>query len=181
MTLTSSGRVGIRTEQPATELHVNGTATVKVLQITGGADLSEHFAVRGAANVGNAASPIQAGLVVSIDPDEPGKLVVSSQAYDHKVAGIISGAGGVSPGMLMSQSGSMADGDHPIALTGRVYCWADASYGPIAPGDLLTTSDTPGHARKVTDYAKAQGAVIGKAMTVLKQGKGLVQALVTLQ
>lgn len=182
MTLTSIGKVGIRTEQPATELDVNGTATVKVLQITGGADLSEHFEVRGAADVGSAASPpIEAGLVVSIDPDDPGKLVVSSQAYDQKVAGIISGAGGVRPGMLMSQPGLMADGDHPVALTGRVYCWADASYGPIAPGDLLTASDTPGHAMKVTDYAKARGAVIGKAMTVLKQGKGLILALVTLQ
>jgi hypothetical protein len=153
----------------------------RTLQITGGADLSEHFEVRGAAEVGSAASPIQAGLVVSINPDEPGKLVISSQAYDHKVAGVISGAGGVRPGLLMSQSGSMADGDHPIALTGRVYCWADASYGPIAPGDLLTTSDTPGHAMKVSDNAKAQGAVLGKAMAALKQGKGLVLTLVTLQ
>jgi hypothetical protein len=66
-------------------------------------------------------------------------------------------------------------------LTGRVYCWANASYGPIEPGDLLTTSDTPGHAMKVTDHAKAQGAIIGKAMTELKQGKGLVLVLVTLQ
>jgi hypothetical protein len=182
MTLTSNGRVGIHTEQPATELHVNGTATVKVLQINGGADLSEHFEVKGTAEDGSTASmPIQAGLAVSIDPDEPGKLVLSSQAYDRKVAGIISGAGGVRPGMLMSQSGLVSDGDHPLALTGRVYCWADASYGPIAPGDLLTTSDNPGHAMKVTDHAKAQGAVLGKAMTALKQGKGLVLALVTLQ
>jgi hypothetical protein len=182
MTLTSNGRVGIRTEQPTSELHVNGTATVRVLQITGGADLSEHFEVRGGAHVGSLSPPpIQAGLVVSIDPDEPGKLVISRQAYDRKVAGIISGAGGVRPGMLMTQSGSMADGDHPVALTGRVYCWADASSGPIAPGDLLTTSDTPGHAMKVTNYAKARGAVLGKAMTALKQGKGLVLALVTLQ
>ena len=58
--------------------------------------------------------------------------------------------------MLMRQSGSAADGEHPVALTGRVYCWADASSNPVKPGDLLTTSDTPGHAMKVTDYAKAQ-------------------------
>jgi hypothetical protein len=66
-------------------------------------------------------------------------------------------------------------------LTGRVYCWADASYAPIEPGDLLTTSDTPGHAMKVTNHKKAQGAIIGKAMTSLKEGKGLVLVLVTLQ
>jgi hypothetical protein len=162
------------------EFNVRGAVFTRTLQITGGADLSEHFEVR-AAEVGGAVSPIQAGLVVSINPDEPGKLVISRQAYDHKVAGVISGAGGVRPGVLMSQSGSMTDGDHPVALTGRVYCWADATYGPIAPGDPLTTSDTAGHAMKVTDYAKAQGAVLGKAMSGLKQGKGLVLVLVTLQ
>jgi hypothetical protein len=68
-----------------------------------------------------------------------------------------------------------------VALTGRVYCWADASNGPIEPGDLLTTSNTPGHAMKVANYAEAQGAIIGKAMTGLKEGKGLVMVLVTLQ
>jgi hypothetical protein len=72
-------------------------------------------------------------------------------------------------------------GPYPVALTGRVYCWADASYGPIEPGDLLTTSDTPGHAMKVKNHKKAQGAIIGKAMTSLKTGKGLVLVLVTLQ
>jgi hypothetical protein len=34
---------------------------------------------------------------------------------------------------------------------------------------------------KVTDREKAQGAIIGKAMTGLKEGKGLVLVLVTLQ
>ncbi|MDZ7262045.1 MAG: hypothetical protein ONB05_08070, partial [candidate division KSB1 bacterium] len=94
---------------------------------------------------------------------------------------VISGAGGIMPGMIMGQSGSVADGEHPVALTGRVYCWADASYGSIEAGDMLTTSDTPGYAMKVTDFTKAQGAILGKAMTSLKQGQGLVLVLVTLQ
>ena len=54
-------------------------------------------------------------------------------------------------------------------------------FGGIKPGDLLTTSDTPGHAMKVGDHTQAQGAILGKAMTGLKQGKGLVLVLVTLQ
>jgi hypothetical protein len=46
---------------------------------------------------------------------------------------------------------------------------------------MLTTSSTPGHAMKVTNHAKAQGAILGKAMTGLKNGRGAVLVLVTLQ
>jgi hypothetical protein len=160
-----------------------GRTTTKVLEITGGSDLSEQFEVNGVESASREASPepLQPGMVVSIDAQNAGKLVVCNQAYDRKVAGIISGAGGIKTGMLMGQSGSSADGSTPIALAGRVYCWADASQDAIEPGDLLTTSDTPGHAMKVTDHAKSQGAIIGKAMTGLAQGKGLVLVLVTLQ
>jgi hypothetical protein len=34
---------------------------------------------------------------------------------------------------------------------------------------------------KVTDHGKAQGAILGKAMTTLDSGRGLVLVLVTLQ
>jgi hypothetical protein len=34
---------------------------------------------------------------------------------------------------------------------------------------------------KVINHARAQGAIIGKAMTELKSGRGLVLVLVTLQ
>jgi hypothetical protein len=62
-----------------------------------------------------------------------------------------------------------------------VFVRADASNGAIEPGDLLTSSSIPGHAMKVTDHAKAQGAILGKAMTGLSEGKGMVLVLVTLQ
>jgi len=97
------------------------------------------------------------------------------------VAGIVSGAGGIQTGMVMRQADSEAEGQHPVALPGRVYCLADAGNGPIQPGDLLTTSDMPGYALKVTDYDKARGAVLGKAMSALESGHGLVFVLVTLQ
>ena len=121
------------------------------------------------------------GTVVVIDPDSPGKLMTSKYAYDRRVAGVISGAGGVRPGLRLGQKGSIADGEHDVALAGRVYCWCDASNGPIEPGDLLTTSDVAGHAMKVTDFHKAPGSVIGKAMTPLSKGRGLVLILVNLQ
>ena len=58
---------------------------------------------------------------------------------------------------------------------------ADASSAAIKPGDLLTTSATPGHAMKASNHGKAQGAILGKAMTRLKEGRGMVLVLVTLQ
>jgi hypothetical protein len=170
--------IDVVTGDPKLYLNHNskGNVVVPVLEITGGSDIAEPFDIR-------AREPdmIKPGMVVSIDPEYPGKLKIATKAYDRCVAGIISGAGGVNPGMLMRQSDSIVNGEYPVALTGRVYCWADASNGPIRPGDLLTTSDTPGHAMKVTDYARSQGAILGKAMTSLEEGCGLVLVLVTLQ
>lgn len=157
------------------DLGGDGRITTQELQITGGSDLSEQFDITMVEGVMNP------GMVVCIDPDHPGQLIPSTQSYDRTVAGVISGAGGVKPGMLMGQRGTAADGKHPVALTGRVYCWADASGGAIRPGDLLTTSDTPGHAMKAEDYQRVPGAILGKAMTSLDQGKGLVLVLVSLQ
>jgi hypothetical protein len=166
----------------SSDLNVQGQTTTNVLQITGGADFAENFEVNAApVSSESALSKAEPGMVVSIDPTHPGELALSAQAYDRRVAGIISGAGGVKPGMMMSQEGTLAHGKQPVSLSGRVYCWVDASQGAIEPGDLLTTSDTAGHAMKVADTAKAQGAIIGKAMTALKEGRGLVLVLVTLQ
>ena len=120
-------------------------------------------------------------MIACIDPENTGKLLISSTAYDTTVAGVISGAGGVKTGMMMGQKGTVADGQYPVALTGRVYVYADATKYSIQPGDLLTTSDTPGHAMKVTEYANAHGTILGKAMSSLVNGKGLVLVLVTLQ
>jgi hypothetical protein len=75
----------------------------------------------------------------------------------------------------------MMEGGENVALSGRVYVEADASAGQIEPGDMLTTSDTPGYAMKVTEPTRAQGAVIGKAMSGLEEGTGMVLVLVTLQ
>jgi hypothetical protein len=184
ITVDTNANVGIGTANPQARLDVAGRTITNVLQITGGNfDFSEEFAVTAApvseSNV--SLEHVQPGMVVRIDEANPGQLIVSTHAYDRRVAGIISGAGGIKPGVLMSQSSSLAEGSHPVALTGRVYCLVDASYGPIEPGDLLTTSDTAGHAMKVTDHMKAQGAIIGKAMTSLKEGQGLALVLVTLQ
>jgi hypothetical protein len=147
-----------------------GRIITDVLQING-ADLSEQFDVTGDV-------AIEQGMVVSIDPARPGKLTIAATEYDKKVAGIVSGAGGVRTGLVMGQAGTLAHGEHAVALTGRVWCQADASFAAIQPGDALTTSSTLGHAMKAVDHERARGAVIGKAMTGLDSGTGLVLVLV---
>jgi hypothetical protein len=153
----------------------NGRVTTDIVEITGGSDLSESF------DVDARGGRLEPGMVVCIDPRRAGGLVVSDGPYARTVAGVLSGAGGIRPGMVMGQRGSVADGEHPVALTGRVWTWCDASSGPIVPGDLLTTAATPGHAMAVRDHARAQGAVLGKAMSSLDSGTGLVLVLVNLQ
>jgi hypothetical protein len=117
---------------------------------------------------------------MSIDPDNPGHLTVTTTAYDRKVAGVVSGAGDVDTGLILHQEGVL-EGDAVVAIAGRVYVLADATGGPIVPGDLLTTSGRAGHAMKASDLDRAQGAVIGKAMTGLESGTGLVLVLINLQ
>ena len=147
------------------------TSGTTVLELGEGLDYAEGFDV---ADQGN----IAPGTVLIIDPDNPGKLAVSIQPYDSKVAGIVAGAKGLGSGVRLGSE----QYDHNVALAGRVYCNVDAFDSNIEPGDLLTTSDLPGYAMKATDYLRAQGAILGKAMERLEKGqKGQILVLVTLQ
>jgi hypothetical protein len=158
----------------ASVLAVAGDATCKTLTILGGSDLAEPFPVdpRDALS----ASP---GTVMSIDPDHGGRLIISRVAYDRLVAGVVSGANGVQPGLVMTARGNpTVAGTHNLALSGRVYVHATVANGSIVPGDLLTTSDSPGYAMKATESERTRGAVIGKAMSSLEHGRGIVLLLV---
>jgi hypothetical protein len=121
---------------------------------------------------------IEPGTVMVVG--EEGALHQSHQAYDKRVAGVISGAGDYKPGIVLDKQHSQPN-RKPIALLGKVYCKVDASHASIEVGDLLTTAPTPGHAMKATDPLKAFGAVIGKALRPLKEGQGLIPILIALQ
>ena len=69
---------------------------------------------------------------------------------------------------------------HIITSGVMVCCKIDADVASVKIGDLLTTGDTKGYAQKVTDPAKAVGAVLGKALASMKKGKGTIPVLVLL-
>ena len=162
---------GFRSGIALFEVRNTGRVVTSALEITGGGDLVEAF------EASEACSP---GTVVVIDPEQPGRLRPSADAYDPKVAGVVSGAGGVSHGVLLTQR-DVLDGDTLVAMTGRVYARCTTEGGPIRPGDLLTSSNLEGHAMRATDRDRANGAVLGKAMSALDDGTGLVLVLVNLQ
>jgi hypothetical protein len=171
LNITRGGNVGIGTVTPAARLSVNGdvevTGDIRLLN----ADCAEDFDVAGA-------EEIEPGTVMVID--EGGALKRSQQAYDKRVAGVVSGAGGLKPGIILDKEESNG-GRLPVALMGKVACKVDARHSPIGVGDLLTTSSTPGYAMKADDPLRAFGAVIGKALRSLKGELGIIPVLIALQ
>jgi hypothetical protein len=192
--VTSDGNVGIGTNAPSGKLHVNGDAVITgnvgigtvapqaKLQVQGdivatgdivlqNADCAEEFTV-------NDCEGIEPGTVMVLSED--GSLRPSTEAYDKKVAGVISGAGDLKPGLILDRQPESMN-RMSIALMGKVNGKVDAQYGAIEVGDLLTTSPTPGHAMKATDPTKAFGTVIGKALKPLNEGTGLIPILIALE
>ena len=70
-------------------------------------------------------------------------------------------------------------GNVPLAVVGIVPVKVSAENGAIEPGDLLVASDTPGHAMRASDAPN--GTVIGKALSGLERGTGIVTMLVIMQ
>jgi hypothetical protein len=111
--------------------------------------------------------------------DQSGVLALGAQPYDKRVAGVVSGAGTYRPGLVLDRSPSGGE-RVPVALVGKVFCKVDADLGPVAVGDQLTTSPTPGHAMRAGDPTRAFGSILGKALAPLPGGQGLVPLLVAL-
>lgn len=135
------------------------------------ADCAEDFDVSGEEKV-------EPGTVMVLGNE--GGLSESQQAYDKRVAGVISGAGDYKPGIVLDKQQTTGN-RQPVALMGKVFCKVDAQFGAIEIGDLLTTSPTPGHAMKTSDPVKAFGAIIGKALRPFADGQGLIPILIALQ
>ena len=139
---------------------------------TSSSDIAEYFAVH---------EDVEPGTVMVIG--DVSKLECSTEAYDTTVAGIVSTA----PGVALGTNETGNEGEKLIAVAGRVPCKIDASYASVKPGDLLTTSDTPGHAMKAQPVVIGEveiyrpGTTLGKALEPLDSGTGVIEVLVTLQ
>ena len=151
-------------------VRVNGTLTATV-DVVLGSDCAEDFDIV-------PSSHIDPGTVMVLT--DSGDLQACQEPYDRRVAGVLSGAGDYEPGLILGRREVSPD-RMPLALVGKVYCKADAQYGPIEVGDLLTTSPTPGHAMRAMDPLKAFGSVVGKALRRLDAGQDLIPILVALQ
>jgi hypothetical protein len=76
-----------------------------------------------------------------------------------------------------------------VALIGvvPVKVTAEAESGAVHPGDLLTTSATPGHAMRAEPHIVEgvaiypTGTILGKALEPLEYGIGVIRALVMQQ
>ncbi|MGB9177368.1 MAG: hypothetical protein WCB46_11645, partial [Methanoregula sp.] len=139
---------------------------------TGASDVAEYMPMTGV---------FPSGTVLVIGAD--GRLQRATEEYDTRVAGIVS----TEPGVSLGANDRGNPGEQIIAIAGRVPCRVDATYGAIYPGDVLTTSQTPGHAMKAVPVnidgveIYKPSTVLGKALGSLDSGTGTIDVLVTLQ
>jgi hypothetical protein len=164
------GRVGV-----ANVFRVDGAGEVfAAVYNTGGADFAEAV-----------------DAVAGVDAYEPGDVMVIAEGQDRSVdrasepyARTVIGIYSTKPGILASPypvDDPRRAGKLPLAMIGIVPCKVSAENGAIARGDLLVTSSTPGHAMRGTDLTRMTGAIVGKALEPLANGKGVILVAVTLQ
>ncbi|EDX85319.1 hypothetical protein S7335_3018 [Synechococcus sp. PCC 7335] len=163
------GHIKVQNSGSKETIHLNGETGDIILA---NADCAEEF---------DLLEEMDPGTVMVIDA--VGKLKECTDAYDKKVAGVISGAGQYKPGIVLDRQATRnTEGIRmPLALMGKVYCKVTAEETPIEVGDLLTTSSLPGHAMKAGDPLQAFGTVIGKALSPMPSGTGLIPILIALQ
>jgi len=112
------------------------------------------------------------------------EVTLAGKASDTRVCGIVDEPAldaSATPG-LDRQSMSAGTVGSMVTLGAYAFCKVTADAGPIHAGDLLVTSDTPGHAQKMSsDTANPAGSIIGKALGALEEGRGTIPVLISHQ
>ena len=122
------------------------------------------------------ANPGVAWLTVS-EAVEPGDVLVADVATD---AAFARGRDAADPRVVgIVGAASMSGGEAPVVIAGIAACKVDAAYGPIAAGDLLAVSPTPGHAMR--SVGGAPGTIVAKALQSWTDGRGTIRVLVMLR
>jgi hypothetical protein len=173
----ANGYVGLGTTSPTAKLHVVGNG-----YLTGNLTIDGNIAAKyqDVAEWVQSSQQLSAGTVVVLDHTKSNQVIASSQAYDTRVAGVIS----LQPGITLGENGA---GKVLVATTGRVKVKVDATAGPIQVGDLLVTSDKEGIAKKSEPLnlggvaIHRPGTLIGKALEPLDKGTGEILVLLSLQ
>ena len=176
MIVRGNGNVGIGITNPTEKLHVDGN--MKITGTLEGGNIKAKY--QDVAEWVESSNELPAGTLVVLDHTKSNQVIASSEAYDTRVAGVIS----AQPGIALGEPG---DNKVLVATTGRVRLKVDTSNGPIQIGDLLVTSDIPGVAMKSQPVniggvqIHRPGTIIGKALEPLAKGTGEILVLLSLQ
>jgi hypothetical protein len=203
MSIRNNGNVGIGTTTPTFLLDVNGSFRCTSITVTNFATKAGYVVDQ---FVNARGDSFEQGDVVVLGDVEPSlkwaveevpipEVDLATDAYDTRVCGIVAQTrsrieeSSGEPSVVVLTPEELAEIDPNKVEPGQIgtfvtlgafaNCKVDADIAPIAIGDLLTTSPTPGHAQKA-DPKKAVGAILGKAMGGLDKGKGRIPVLVLL-
>lgn len=125
-------------------------------------------------------SGYEPGDILVASAKAPGRVEKASRPYDPRVAGVYS----TRPGVLGANKNGTTridSEDVPVAIAGIVPTKVSTRNGAIRVGDLLTTSSVPGYAMRCTNRSRCFGAVVGKALEPLANGKSVIKVLVMLR
>jgi hypothetical protein len=157
------------------KFHINGNGS-----FVAGSDFAEALSAAGDK------TSFEPGDVLILSATAAGSVEKCNRDYDTKIIGVYSAR----PAVLGADKNGetrVDDDEIPVAIAGIVPTKVSAHNGAIAPGDLLTTSEIPGHAMKATPTMVdgvaiyPAGTILGKAIEPLQDSAGIIKVLLMMR